>query len=53
MSAPDISPLLTELEAATVLQVSPEQVVRLIEQGHLRYVGATLSGTHLYRANIS
>lgn len=44
--------LVTELEAAVVYRISSAQVSTRIAQGFLVYAGTTLSGVHLYRANL-
>lgn len=41
--------LFTELEAATVFQISPEQVRHHIDRGLFVCIGHTLAGVELYR----
>lgn len=41
--------LFTELEAATVFEISPEQVRRYIDRGLFAHIGTTLTGVALYR----
>lgn len=41
--------LFTRTEAATVLQISPQQVDLRIAQGYLEHAGTTLGGVAYYR----